>query len=327
MTEFMVYGCTGYTGRLVTEYAKSQGLPFILAGRNAERVRALGMKFDLRYRVFDISDPSTIDASLQGVRILLNCAGPFKHTARPLIEGCIRNGTHYLDVAAELDSYFLADELDQKAKEAKVMLMPGCGGSVPMLGCLAGYAVEGVQSPVAIDIALHIAGSMSRGSAVSAAGGLTTELLQCIDGALAKQEASATRNFDFKDGKGCVGCFPVTLPDLITIWKSTKVPNIRTFVHVSGDALPTESLANLPDGPTMQQRDASPYHAAVKVTSQDGTVKHAVLHTVNGYTFTSQASVEAVRQVLRGDAASGFQTPAAVLGVRFVESIAGSVME
>jgi short subunit dehydrogenase-like uncharacterized protein len=238
-----------------------------------------------------------------------------------------RAGTHYLDVAAELDSYRLAEELDGKARAAKVMLMPGCGGSVAMLGCLAGYAVQGVEMPLSIDVALHVAGSMSRGSAVSAAEGLTAECLQRVGGDLVKQDVSATREFDFGDGKGSVACFPVTLPDLITIGKSTNVPNIRTFVHVPGGALPTGDVASLPDGPTAQEREASPYHASVVVTGEDGSVKRAVLHTVNGYTFTSQASVEAVKRVLGGEAEGGFQTPAGLFGTRFVDSVAGSVIQ
>ncbi|KAK3297135.1 Saccharopine dehydrogenase-domain-containing protein [Chaetomium fimeti] len=333
MPELMIYGCTGYTGRLVAEYAKSLGLGFILAGRSENGVRALAARFDARYRAFDLGDELLIDASLQDVSVLLNCAGPFARTAGPLMEACIRSGTHYLDVAAELDGYHLADELDRKAREAKVMLMPGCGGSVAMLGCLAGHALERVERPVSLDIALCVAGPMSRGSVVSAAeSSLATQCLERVWGALAqKQDAgAATSAFDFDDGKGQVACFPVTLPDLITIWKATKVPNIRTFVHASGNALaalPTGDLTSLPDGPTAQERAASPYHACVVVTSEDRSVKRAVLHTVNGYTFTSQASVEAVKRVLAGEAAGGFQTPAGMFGARFVESVAGTEIQ
>lgn len=330
MPDFMLYGCTGYTGRLVAEYAKSLGLGFIVAGRSEDRVRALAARLEVRYRVFDLGDALLIDASLKNVSVLLNCAGPFARTAGPLMEGCIRNETHYLDVAAELDSYHLADKLDWKAREAKVMLMPGCGGSVAMLGCLAGHALDGLERPVSINLALCVAGPMSRGSVVSAAeGGLATRCLERVRGTLVqKQDGGAgTSDFDFGDGKGQVACFPVTLPDLITIWKATEVPNIRTFVHASGDALAAGDPASLPEGPTAQERLANPYHAGVVVTSEDGAVKRAVLHTVNGYTFTSQASVEAVKRVLGGEMVAGFQTPAGMFGTRFVESVAGTEVQ
>ncbi|KAL2856680.1 hypothetical protein BJY01DRAFT_203246 [Aspergillus pseudoustus] len=209
------------------------------------------------------------------------------------------------------------------------MLLPGCGGSVAMLGCLAGHTVSRVsEKPSRIDIALYVAGSMSRGSAISASENLTAECLQVVDGELVPQEeeeASSTLQLDFDNGAGPVTNYPVTLPDLITLRRSTAVPNIRTFVHAAGDAFPSGgNLAALPDGPTAEQRDAAPYHAAVLVTAADGSVKRSVLHTVNGYTFTGKASAEAAGKVLAGVVRAGFQTPAEVFGRRFVEVVEGS---
>ncbi|SRR5690242_12584833 len=71
---------------------------------------------------------------------------------------CIQNGVHYLDISAELNSYQLAEANDQIAKDANVMLLPGCGGSVAMLGCLLGKVIEKVKTPIAIDVALSVAG-------------------------------------------------------------------------------------------------------------------------------------------------------------------------
>ncbi|KAL2210439.1 hypothetical protein CC79DRAFT_1330807 [Sarocladium strictum] len=206
--------------------------------------------------------------------------------------------------------------------------MPGCGGSVAMLGCLAKFALNGLESPVAIDIALHVAGAMSRGSAISASEGLTSRCLKRADGELVEQEATITKNFNFENGKGDVSCFPVTLPDLITIWKSTSVPNIQTFVHVSADdnSFPSGDLKDMPDGPTKEQREANPYHASVVVTSADGSTRKTVLHTVNGYTFTARASMEAAKRIVEGVGATGFQTPVDVFGMRFVDTVAGSRM-
>jgi short subunit dehydrogenase-like uncharacterized protein len=329
MAHLMIYGCTGYTAQLILQKAKSIDLNLIVAGRTEGKVKAIASQFDMPYRVFDLQDTQRIDTALKNVKVLLNCSGPFRDTAEPLMRACIRNGTHYVDIAAELDSYELATELDQEASDAKVLLMPGCGGSVAMLGCLARYALGDDKTPTSIDIALHVAGPMSRGSVVSAAAGLTSQCLKRTQGALTEQDQSIVQNFDFGDGKGSVACFPVTLPDLITIWKSTSVPHIQTFVHVSADenGFPSGDMQDIPDGPTEEQREANPYHASVVVTCEDGSVKEAVLHTVNGYSFTAQASLEAARRILEGVNATGFQTPADVFGMRFVDSVAGSVME
>ena len=326
MGALLIYGATGYTGRLITSHVKNLGLNFIVAGRDGLKVADLGESLDVPSRIFDLENEHQIDTHLNGIRVLLNCAGPFMRTAKPLTQACIRNGVHYLDIAAELDSYHLAERYSEDARAANVMLLPGCGGSVAMLGCLAAYATDSISNPVSIDVALHVAGAMSRGSAISAAENMTGECLQRLGGKLVNQDATSTALFDFDNGNGEVQCFPVTLPDLITIEKATSALNIRTFVHVSGDAFPDESLDCLPDGPTKEQRERAPYHASVCVTSQDETSKRAVLHTVNGYTFTAMASAEAARRVLAGEVEAGFQTPAGLFGPKFVYSIAESTM-
>lgn len=326
MAGLIIYGATGYTGRLASEFAKSLNLQLTVAGRSENKLKALAACLDVDYRVFAVDNPILVDDSIQGAQVLLNCSGPFLHTAKPLIEACIRTKIHYLDIAAELDSYELCENKHEEAKKANITLLPGCGGSVAMLGCLAGYMIEHVTNPICIDIALHVAGPMSRGSAISAAENLTSRCLKRLDGKLVDQDSGYTMQFDFDDGRGTVSCFPATLPDLITLWLSAKIPNIRTFVHVAGDSFPTGNLDALPEGPTAYERESNPYHIAATVTSSDGSTTRAVLHTVNGYTFTPLASVEAARRVLMGETEAGFQTPSNLFGYHFVESIAGSTL-
>lgn len=284
------------------------------------------------------------------VQVLLNCAGPYAHTAEPLMRACIRNGAHYLDISAELGTYALAQALDGAARDAGVMLLPGCGGSVAMLGCLAGHAVSRTDADAAadaqpvlrVDIALHVSGPMSRGSAISAAaaGVGVGPQQQLVDGRLVDVDVdvdvggtttttttTTSSDFDFGDGRGAVECFAVALPDLVTIWKGTGVRNVRTFINASGDSFsrPTGDIASLadPDGPSAQERAANPYHVSVRaIGGRDGSVvlTRAVLHTVNGYTFTPIASVEAARRALAGGFRAGFATPAEVFGNTFAES-------
>lgn len=318
----MIYGATGYTGRMAAEHAQAAGLQLLLAGRDEAKLATLAAELGAGHRAFGIGDSAEVEAALSGCTAVLNCAGPFMHTAEPLMRAAIRTGTHYLDIAAELDSYRLAEVLNADAKAAGVMLLPGSGGSVAMLGCLAGRAIARVTRPRKIDIALHVSGSMSRGSAISAAENLTAECLVRLDGELVGLHSQQTLDFDF--GNGPVACFPVTLPDLITLFQETQVPNIATFVHVSGDAFPVGDLSRLPDGPTAAQRQANRYQAAVEVLGEDGTRVRALLNTVNGYTFTPMAAAEAARRVLGGEARAGFRTPAGLFGNGFVETIADS---
>jgi len=324
MTRLMIYGATGYTGRMAATHARAAGLELILAGRDETRLADLRRTLGAEHRVFALDEEAVVDTALRDVAVLLNCAGPFQRTADPLMCGAIRAGTHCLDIAAELDSYRLAEAYDAQARAAGVMLLPGSGGSVAMLGSLAGRAAERVERPQTICVALHVAGAMSRGSAISAAENLSADCLERADGVLRVREPGTTRNFDF--GSGPVPCFPVTLPDLVTLWRGLQAPNIGTFVHISGSAFPTGDLMALPDGPSAEERDANRYQASAEVTGAQGTTVRAVLDTVNGYSFTPLAAAEASRRVLAGEVRPGFQTPAELFGSGFAESIADTTI-
>lgn len=320
MKKLMIYGASGYTGRMAAEQAVAAGLPLVVAGRTVGPLAELAAKIEAEYRVFSLEEDDGIDKALSDVSVLLNCAGPFMRTAAPLMRAAICNGVHYLDIAAELDSYRLAEDLDAEAKSAGVMLMPGSGGSVAMLGCLAGHTAERVREPRKICVALHVSGAMSRGSAISASENLTIETLARKDGELVVMGAGETRAFNF--GTGAVPCFRVTLPDLITIGRTAGIPDVDTYVHVSGTAFPQGDISTLPDGPTEQERKANRYQAAAEVIGADGAVVRSVLDTVNGYTFTPIAAAEASRRVLAGESRAGFQTPAGLFGNSFAETIA-----
>lgn len=322
MNTFMIYGAAGYTGSMAAEHAASAGLNLVLAGRekNRTKLEALADRLGAAVRLFSLDEPDATLTSLSGISVLLNAAGPFANTAEPLMSAAIRAGVHYLDFSAELDTYREALALDGQARAASVMLLPGSGGSVAMLGSLAGHAVARVKNARKIGIALDVAGTMSRGSAISASQNIAPEALQLLDGELVTRQSNALRDFDFGDGP--MSSFPVTLPDLVTIHHATGVPDIETYVHVSAGAFPTGDVKDLPDGPGLQEREASRYHAAIEVADQHGTIVRSVLDTVNGYTFTAMAAAKAARRVLAGEVRPGFQTPAGLFGHDFAETIA-----
>src|SRR5690606_1456203 len=87
---------------------------------------------------FDVDgDDRAIDRAFEGVRLLLNCAGPFRHTYGPLVEACLRTGTHYLDITGEIDVFRVIAGRGPAATERRVMLLPGVGFDVVPTDCLA----------------------------------------------------------------------------------------------------------------------------------------------------------------------------------------------
>jgi short subunit dehydrogenase-like uncharacterized protein len=315
----LIYGATGYTGKLVAMQARDTGLPFEIAGRNAGQVTALADQLGVPCRAFALDDPAAIRASLAGVTVVLNCAGPFASTARGLMEACIACGVHYLDITAEYKVFALAESWSERAAAAGVMLLPGVGWDVVPSDCLALYVAAKVDQPQSLRIALQVANSMSRGSATSVGEILGVGLLVRAEGAIVARPDAAPARFDF--GAGPVDSVPLSFGDLVTAWKSTRIPNIAMFVNIKENVLP-EGVAAMPEGPSLEERVANRASAVAEVTGIDGTVVRARIDTVNGYSYTPLAAVEALRLVMAGQLKPGFQTPGTVFGAGFAVSIA-----
>lgn len=315
----LIYGATGYTGKLVAMQARETHLSFEVAGRNGPQVTALAEQLDVPCRIFALDDPETIIASLTGVTAVLNCAGPFASTARPLMEACIACGVHYLDITAEYKVYALAEAWSERAAAAGVMLLPGVGWDVVPSDCLAMYLAAKVDQPQSLRIALQVANSMSRGSTTSVGEILGVGLLVRAEGTIVAKPDAAPARFDF--GAGLLDSVPLSFGDLVTAWKSTGIPNIAMFVNIKENVMP-EGVAAMPEGPSLEERAANRACAVAEVTGIDGAVVRARIDTINGYSYTPLAAVEALRLLAAGQFKPGFQTPATVFGAGFAVSIA-----
>lgn len=322
MSTLLIYGANGYTGRMAAERAKALGLKVEIAGRNAQELESLARHLDVPFRVFTADDHP--ERHLDGISVLLNLAGPFAKTAGALMSACINTGVDYLDTTAEINVYRHAEQLGAEAAAAGVMLLPGVGWDVATTDCLAVHVAARVAQPHSLSIALQVPGTMSRGSAMSVSEIVGASVLARVDGHLVPAPEAQPRHFDF--GQGPVLCAPLSFGDLVTSWHSTGIANISMFVHVSAEAFPEGDLSLLPDGPTLEQREVHRARAVAEVADVDGAITRSVIETVNGYSFTPLASVEAARRILGGERRSGFQTCARLFGGGFAETITGTTI-
>ena len=82
----LIYGGTGYTGRLIVEHARKLRRSPIVAGRSADRVQALAARLGVSGRVVALDRPDALDQALDDVAVLINAASPFAQSAPALIE-------------------------------------------------------------------------------------------------------------------------------------------------------------------------------------------------------------------------------------------------
>ena len=136
--QWMIYGANGYTGELIAREARTRGLSPVLAGRSEAKLASLGEELGLEVRCFSLESPDAVSGGLQGMHLVLHCAGPFSVTAEPMISACLAGGCHYLDITGELAVFEAAKARHQAAADAGIVLIPGVGFDVIPTDCLKG---------------------------------------------------------------------------------------------------------------------------------------------------------------------------------------------
>ena len=149
----MIYGANGYTGGLAARVATDRRLSPILAGRHAGPVRSLADDLGCESRVFDLRDPAVVATNLQGVAAVLHCAGPFSATSRPMLDACLRAGTHYLDITGEIAVFEDIHSRGREIIEAGIIAIPGVGFDVVPTDCLAAMLKRELPSATHLKLA------------------------------------------------------------------------------------------------------------------------------------------------------------------------------
>jgi short subunit dehydrogenase-like uncharacterized protein len=128
----VVYGASGYTGRLVCEYLREHGIPFIAAGRNADKIQA-AMKSNVAgietasYEVAEVLHTTEALTQLfKGASVVLNTVGPFARFGPEVVEACLAAKCHYTDTTGEQDWLIrLEEQYGPKFAAAGLLLSPG----------------------------------------------------------------------------------------------------------------------------------------------------------------------------------------------------------
>ena len=208
----IVFGATGYTGRLVAEATTRAGLAPVLAGRNEEALVELvgdlaGLgPFDAppTWRTADATDPESVLALVDGPDdVLVSTVGPFLAFGRPAVDAALARGCGYVDSTGEgpfLRTLFEDDH--DVAVRAGARMLPAFGYDfVP--GNLAGAmaiqdAHDAGRSPTVVDIGYFTSGPMSMSSGTRATSAM-----------LASQRPLARRNGRVVETSGSVSTFEV----------------------------------------------------------------------------------------------------------------------
>lgn len=125
--DIIVYGATGYTGRLVAEhfvreYGNSDhGPKWAMAGRSEDKLTAvreeIGAPSTTPMIVADADDPASLEAMCRRTRVVLTTVGPYQLYGNALVEACVKTGTDYADLCGE--PAWMAEKIAQHHDAAK----------------------------------------------------------------------------------------------------------------------------------------------------------------------------------------------------------------
>lgn len=338
---WLLYGATGYTGRLIAAEAKRRGHNVILAGRDAASLKTLAQSLELNFRPFDMAARDAIDKALTGIRLVLNCAGPFSLTASTLAQACMRTGAHYLDIAGEVADHRTLQRLDDRAKEAGVMLLPGAGFGILPSDCLALHLKQRQPNAVSLTLAFSAGASASAGTMATFLESLGQSGVVRKSGQLVNAEAaSESRSIDFGPGKLQRAVLFPWRADVLSAGVSTDIPHISSYAAMpmalrfvlknrkmfSGGFLRKlleDHVAKAPDGPKPNDRAKRKSYLFGEVVNEVGAKMRSVVEGPDPYDFTVLAALACVERSLSANVRDGFATPAQLLGTAPLRALPG----
>src|SRR5262245_37507221 len=229
MANYLLYGVHGYTGSLLVQLAVERGHRPILAGRDASAVSSLAARLGLEHRVFALGDPAKVESGIAGVDVVLHSAGPFAHTARPMVNACLSQRIHYLDVTGEIVVFETMASLDAKAKAVGVMLMPGVGFDVVPSDCLAAHLKRRLPTATKLSLGFQSFGRFSRGTATTMLENVGRGGAVRRGGKIVRVPACwKTKTIDF--GNGPTVAMTIPWGDVSTAWYTTGIPDIEVYL-------------------------------------------------------------------------------------------------
>jgi short subunit dehydrogenase-like uncharacterized protein len=152
--DIVIYGATGFTGRLVAEYLNARfpldgdhGVRWAMAGRSPEKLKKVAAEIgagDAPTVIADASDPKSLGEMARAAKVIITTVGPYQKYGEPLVRACAAAGTDYVDLSGEPP--FMRRMIDQYTEDAQTSgarIVHSCGfDSIPF--DMGVYFVQGL---------------------------------------------------------------------------------------------------------------------------------------------------------------------------------------
>jgi short subunit dehydrogenase-like uncharacterized protein len=130
--DVVLFGATGFTGRLVAEYLARRGpRAWAIAGRNRDKLAALGLAVPIV--VADALEPAACAEIARRAKVVCTTVGPYSKYGSALVAACADAGTHYCDLTGEV--HWMRQMIDahhERARQTGARIVHACGfDSIP----------------------------------------------------------------------------------------------------------------------------------------------------------------------------------------------------
>ena len=177
--DIVIYGATGFTGKLVAEYLASNSpttLKLAIGGRSLSKLESVALELSQSFSrkvdiiVADSFNLQELNDMTSKTKVVISTVGPFSKYGELLVESCVSNSTHYIDSTGE-PSFIrsIIDKYHDEAFQRNVKIVPSCGfDSLPSdLGSLliANYFKSMGATTTSIEVAVwDVSGGISGGT-------------------------------------------------------------------------------------------------------------------------------------------------------------------
>lgn len=339
MADILLFGATGYTGRLTARALFDRGASFAIAGRNRGKLEALAAGVgDPEIHIADSADETALVRALSGCKVLVTCVGPFMIHGKTAVHAALEAKVHYIDSTGE--GPFIAQLIEHHhddAVSAGISLAPALGfDEVPGdLACT--LASEGLDDPQ-----LHVTYAMPK----TASAGTLRSILGIVasrgpwieEGKVRMVRAGEEQRWSPMPhplGPRRAASFPLALchlaprhlgPSTFRTYVTTGraesaalkmgVPLLARLLDTPARTMFERAADRLPEGPTDEARATGAWTILVEARS-GRRWRNIVLTGTDAYGLTAQTlAAGAVRMASDGYTGTGVLSPTEALGVQ-----------
>lgn len=325
--EILVWGATGFTGKLVAFALKKRGLTFAVGGRSQEKVEKLARDLGgVEAVVASVADPSSIERALEGRKVVCAVAGPFGQVGEPVFAAAARAGVHYLDTTGEQDFVLsMASRYRDTAEKSGAVMVPAFAYEIALADWAASLSAHQLgERPSRIDVVYSSLGaSTSRGTRLSMAR-ITAEGGVYLDEGRHKKErvGGDVRAFSMPWGEAMAASFPS--PEAYSVPRHTGADSVRVYMavpktmarlaHWAGPGLAAAIRAAKPLLPSLMEKTSegpdanarSQARFAIRAEARGSSKSaSATLRGTDPYGITAAIIALGADRLVRGEALTG----------------------